>query len=238
MEIVLHRAGRPDLFDKTSRVHRYDYHHFEQNGFGALSLLNETIIEPLGSFSIEPHRNMEIITIVTEGTLAYREGDGDDRLTHAGQIQYISAGHHHTLYEYNASAVETTHLLQFGIIPNQKPTLPRYEQRDCDMERFNRWAQIISGNGKKNSLRIMQDVSLRVAHLFLGHTLVSDPLKSGYGRLLFVLDGEVNACGHRLKRRDELQVIGNDPFEITANKDARLFLLDVPMDNFEAKRAV
>ena len=53
-----------------------------------------------------------------------------------------------------------------------------------------------------------------------------------------MLDGEVNACGHCLKRRDELQVIGNDPFEITANKDARLFLLDVPMDDFEAKRAV
>lgn len=233
MRISLQRAGKRDVFEHTTRIQQYHYHHCERSPFGALCDLNETIIEPSSSFRIEPHPDMEMITVVTQGSLAYTDIVGENGVMHAGQIQYISSGEHLKRFEYNTSSSETTKLLQFWIIPQTRGTVPRYEQRHCDMDRFNRWAQIISGNGKKNSLQIMQDVTIRVSHLFLGHTLVSDPLKSGYGRLLLVVEGEVNACGHILKRQDELQVIGDEPFEITANKDARLFLLDIPMSDFE-----
>jgi quercetin 2,3-dioxygenase len=233
MRVSLQRASKRDLFEKTAGIQQYNYHRCENSRFGALCDLNETIIEPLGSFNIEPHQDREIIIVITQGSLVHTDILGNNKVMHAGQIQYIGSGDHLKRFEFNTSATETTKLLQFWIIPQMRGTPPRYEQRNCDMDRFNRWAQIISGNGKKNSLRIMQDVTIRVSHLFLGHTLVSDPLKSGYGRLLLVVDGEVNACGHILKRLDELQVIGDEPFEITANKDARLFLLDIPMSDFE-----
>jgi redox-sensitive bicupin YhaK (pirin superfamily) len=173
------------------------------------------------------------VTIVTRGLLEHKDVDGSHGVTRAGQIQYITVRNNSRLLEHNPSANEKAELLQLWFIPRKKGFIPRYEQHSYDMDRFNRWALVISGNGRKNSLRVEQDLSIRVSHLFLGHTLVSDPLKPGYGRLLFVQDGEVNACGHILKRRDELHVIGDEPFEITANRDAHLFLIDVPMSDFE-----
>lgn len=76
---------------------------------------------------------------------------------------------------------------------------------------------------------IRQDASILMAHLEAGHTLVSHPIKAGHGRLLLLIEGEVNAGAHTLRRRDELQVIGDEAFEITANSDAHLLMFDVPM---------
>jgi redox-sensitive bicupin YhaK (pirin superfamily) len=73
-------------------------------------------------------------------------------------------------------------------------------------------------------------VSIKTARLFPGHTLVSDTTKKGYGRLLLVIDGEINVCGETLRRRDEFQIICDDTFEIRAEKDAHLILFDVPLD--------
>lgn len=232
MKTFLHRAGKCGMNDKSSFV-RHDENHCEQSVLGALCLLKETEIEPLGSCELHPRRDIGIVTFVTHGLLEHKDSDGSRGVSSAGQMQYVIAGKNIRLLDHNPSAVEKTKLLQLWIIPRQKAFIPRYEQRSCDMDRLNRWALIVSGNGRKNSLRIEQDVTVRVSHLFMGHTLVSDPIQSGYGRLLFVQDGEVNACGHTLKRRDELHVIGDEAFEITANRDAHLFLIDVPMSDFE-----
>jgi len=233
MKVSLHRAGKCGISEKGSFINHNDERQCEQNRFGALCLLHEREIEPLVSCELYSNREIGIVTIVTRGSLEYKDMDGSRGITSAGQIQYVTTGNNSRFLEHNPSAIEKTELLQLWIIPRKKGFIPRYEQRSCDIDRFNRWALIISGNGGKNSLRIEQDMRIRVSHLFLGHTLVSDPLKSGFGRLLFVQDGEVNACGHVLKRRDELHVIGDEPFEITANRDAHLFLIDVPMDDFE-----
>lgn len=233
MEISLHRAGKCSISEKGSFLKHYNDNHCNLSKFGALCHLHEGEIEPLGSCELNPQRDIEIITIVTNGSLEHKEISGSRGVVRAGEIHYIAAGNNIRLLQHNPSPVDTTELVQLWIIPRIKGSIPRYEQHSCAMDRLNRWALVFSGSGQKNSLRIEQDMCMRVSHLYVGHTLVSDLHKPGYGRLLFVLDGEVNACGHTLKRRDELHVVGNDPFEITANRDARLFLFDVPMSDFE-----
>lgn len=232
MEISLHRASQCGISEKDSFL-RHDDHQCDRNVFGALCLLQQSEIEPLGSCELNLHRDVEIITVVTKGLLEHKDSGGSRGVVKAGEIQYVSAGNNIRLLKHNPSSVEKAELLQLWIIPSKKGSISQYEQRTCEMDKLNRWALVVSGNGRKNSLRIEQDMNMRVSHLFVGHTLVSDPHKPGYGRLLFVLDGEVNACGHILKRHDELHVIGDEPFEITANRDAHLFLFDVPMSDFE-----
>jgi redox-sensitive bicupin YhaK (pirin superfamily) len=231
MYTAIKRIGECSITQKDSFVSRQD-DHCAQERFGALCQFQERKIEPLGSCELHPKRDVEIITIVTKGQLEHKDSHGIRGTLGSGHIQYFSTKNNLPFLEHNPSPSDATELLQLWIIPREEGFLPRYEQRTCDIDRFNRWAYIISGNGRKNSLRISQDVTVRVSHLFMGHTLVSEPMQSGYGRILFILDGEVDACGHILKRRDELQVIGDEPFEITANRDAHLFLIDVPMRNF------
>lgn len=207
-----------------------DYHNDNRMKFGALRVFNDDVIEPSSGFGMHPHRDMEIITIVTKGSLEHKDSEGNRGIITAGQIQYMSAGTgiHHS--EFNPSSHERVELFQIWITPSAKGLRPTYKQRDCnDLDTINRWSLIVSGDGRKKSMSISQDATIKTARLYPGHTLVSDSIKNGHGRLLFVIDGEVNVCGHTLKRRDELQVIGDKAFEITVERDAHLILIDVPM---------
>jgi quercetin 2,3-dioxygenase len=209
-----------------------EYHNRNRMGFGALRVINDDIIEPSGGFGMHPHRDMEIITIVTNGSLEHKDSEGNHGIIEEGQIQYMSAGSGVQHSEYNPSSQERVELFQIWIHPHTKGLAPRYEQRDFrDPDTLNRWVLLVSNDGRKGSMPIAQDASIKTARLRSGHTLVSDPIKAGHGRLLFVIEGKVNTCGHTLKRRDELQVLGDEAFEITADTDAHLLLFDVPMGN-------
>lgn len=241
MQFFLHKADERGIAENGWLHSRFsfsfaDYHNRNRMGFGALRVLNDDCIEPLSGFDMHPHQDMEIITIVTKGSLEHKDSQGNHGIIKAGEIQYMSAGRGVEHSEFNPSSKEKTELFQIWIIPRRKGTIPLYEQHRCDLDRINRWALIVSGSGKKGSLKIGQDVNIRVSHLFFGHTLVSDPPKRGYGRLLLVVDGKVDVCGYTLKQRDELQILGDEPFEITVNKDAHLLLFDVPLVDFDQKR--
>lgn len=243
MQFFLHKADERGIAELGWLHSRFsfsfaDYHNRERMGFGALRVLNDDCIEPLGGFGMHPHHDMEIITIVTKGSLEHKDSQGNHGIIKAGEIQYMSAGRGVEHSEFNPSSQEQTELFQIWIIPRKKGVPPRYKQHHIDLNRLNRWELIVSGEGKKGSLKIAQNVNIRISHLFFGHTLVSDPVKIGYGRLLFIVDGEVNVCGYTLKQRDELQIIGDEPFEITVNRDARLLLFDVPLVDFDQKRAL
>jgi len=235
MKLSLHKADQRGFAEHGWLHSRFsfsfaDYHNRERMGFGALRVINDDIIEPSAGFGMHPHRDMEIITVVIKGSLEHRDSEGNHGIITAGQIQYMSAGSgvHHS--EFNPSPNERVELFQIWIHPHTKGLPPHYVQRECrDLDTKNRWALMASGDGRKGSIPIRQDASIKTAHLYPGHTLVSDPIKPGYGRLLLVIDGEVDVCDHTLRRRDELQIVGDDPFEIRADMDAHLILFDVPM---------
>lgn len=207
-----------------------DYHNRERMGFGVLRVINDDIIEPSGGFGMHPHRDMEIITIVLEGSLEHHDSQGNHGIITAGQIQYMSAGSGIEHSEFNPSSIEQTHLFQIWIFPKDKGLPPKYEQCDFrDLDTKNRWATLVSGDAVEGSMHIRQDVTIMMAYLEAGQTLVSNPIKAGHGRLLLVIDGEIYTCGFALQRRDELQIIGDEAFEIRANMDTQLLMFDVPL---------
>ncbi|MDP3464826.1 MAG: pirin family protein [Sulfuricurvum sp.] len=236
MKLSFHKADERGIAEHGWLYSRFsfsfaNYHNRERMGFGVLRVINDDIIEPSGGFGMHPHRDMEIVTILIKGSLEHKDSEGNHGTITAGHIQYMSAGSGVEHSEFNPSSTEQTQLFQIWIFPQAKDLPPRYEQRDFrDLVTKNRWAIMISSDGRDGSMPIRQDASILMAHLEAGHTLVSNPIKAGHGRLLLVIEGEVKTCGHTLQRRDELQVIGNEVFEITANSDAHLLMFDVPME--------
>jgi hypothetical protein len=236
MKTVIHRADERGSAEHGWLHSRFsfsfaDYYNPKRMGFGALRVINDDVIEPEGGFGMHPHQDMEILTIVLKGSLEHEDSMGNRGIISAGQIQYMSAGSGIQHSEFNPSSTERVELFQIWIHPKEKGLPPRYQQRDySDLNTMNRWSLIVSGDGRKKSMQISQDTTIKTSRLYPGHTLVSDPIKPGHGRLLLVVEGEINACGYTLRRRDELQVIGDDTFEITAEKDAHLILFDVPLD--------
>ncbi|MBL8881330.1 MAG: pirin family protein, partial [Phycisphaerales bacterium] len=75
-------------------------HHFsfgsyfdpEKLGWGALRVWNDDEIAPGTGFDLHPHRDMEIITYVRQGSITHRDNLGNVGETSAGNVQVMSAG--------------------------------------------------------------------------------------------------------------------------------------------------
>jgi hypothetical protein len=235
MKVFLHRADERGSAQHGWLHSRFsfsfaEYHNPNRMGFGVLRVINDDIIEASGGFGMHPHRDMEIVTIVLKGSLEHKDSQGNYGITTAGQIQYMSAGSGIQHSEYNPSGDETVELFQIWIHPHTKGLPPRYEQRDFrDLDTHNRWAVIISGDGREGSMSIRQDTMIVTARLDAGCSLLCEPTKANHGRLLLVVEGEITVGEQTLKKRDEVQIISEESFEITASSDAHVLMFDVPM---------
>lgn len=111
-----------------------DYLDKEYISFGPLRVINEDTISPGGGFGTHPHRDMEIITYVTEGQLEHRDSLGTGSRISPGEIQKMSAGSGILHSEFNASQEKPVHLLQIWIVPDKRDIQPRYEQESFQLQ--------------------------------------------------------------------------------------------------------
>ncbi|MDP3300375.1 MAG: pirin family protein [Sulfuricurvum sp.] len=235
MNHTIHRANERGLAEHGWLHSRFsfsfaDYHNRERMGFGVLRVINDDVIEPQSGFGMHPHRDMEIITIVLKGSIEHTDSLGHHGFTNAGEIQMISAGSGIEHSERNPSMDETLELFQIWIFPNMHNLTPHYEQRDFrDASVLAVWGVLVSGDGREGSMKIAQDANIKMARLNAGSDLLCDETSVGYGRLLLVIEGEIQCMDETLGRRDELQTQETQAFSIHAMSESHLILFEVPM---------
>ena len=207
-----------------------DYHDRERMGFGVLRVINDDVIEPQSGFGMHPHRDMEIITIVLKGSIEHTDSLGHHGFTNAGEIQMMSAGSGIEHSERNPSMDETLELFQIWIFPNTHNLPPHYEQRDFrDVSMSGVWGVLVSGDGREGSMKIAQDANIKIVRLNAGSDVLCDEIPVGHGRLLLVIEGEIQCMDETLGRRDELQTQETQAFSIHAMSASHLILFEVPM---------
>ena len=234
MSFIIHKADQRGVAEHGWLHSRFsfsfaEYYNPNRMGFGALRVINDDVIEAGLGFGMHPHRDMEIVSIVTKGVLVHTDSFGNHGEIHAGEIQYMSAGEG-VLHSEFASKEEDAALFQIWIKPNEKGGKPLYNQRDFrDVTKNNQWVTLISPDGRDNSIAIKQEAFILTTELSEGKTISIASSSPDRGKLILVVEGSVKIDGVILDKRDEVQITEEKVYELEALKPSWVLVFDVPL---------
>lgn len=203
-----------------------DYHDPQWMGYRSLRVLNDDRVMPGMGFGTHPHRDMEIITYILDGSLEHKDSMGNGRIIRTGEVQYMSAGSGVQHSEFNPSKDEAVHLLQIWIRPDEAGATPRYAEKSMAGAATGILHLVASRTGRDDSMAIRQDADLWLARLDSGQE-VSHRLAAGRHAWLHVAEGTVSVNGQSLEGGDAVAVGGEDLLRISAAGVAQVLLFDL-----------
>jgi quercetin 2,3-dioxygenase len=230
--ITLRRAADRGHFDHgwLDTFHTFsfaDYRDPAHMGFRSLRVINEDRVAPGEGFGTHPHRDMEIITWVLDGTLAHRDSTGAGGTLRHGDVQWMSAGTGVTHSEMNGSTREPVHFLQIWILPDRAGHQPSYGQAAVPLDELRGALRpIATPDGAGGSLVIHQDARLFATILGPGQA-VRHPLAPGRHGWVQVARGEATVNGVALEAGDGVALSGEREIAIVAGGEAELLVFDL-----------
>lgn len=235
MKTVLHKA---ETRGHASHGWLNSYHSFSFGGyyepsrshFGMLRVLNDDSVTAGMGFGTHPHDNMEIVSIPLSGDLKHKDSMGNETIIKQGDIQVMSAGTGISHSEMNANHDSEVKFLQIWIIPNKKNVQPRYGQVTLDDAKMkNNLLQVLSPNENDEGVWIHQDAWFNMGILEKGFSTEYNLKNNSNGVYAFVLEGNVTINGEHLNKRDGLGITEAGVLTVTADDDAKLLLMEIPM---------
>lgn len=222
--------GVQDLGWSTNRMtfSFSDYHDPDWMGFGPLRVLIESEIDPHQGFSMHPHRNVDILSYVVDGTLRHRDSADNATDITPGEMQLIRAGQRGIRHkETNPHDAAERHY-QFWLTPDASSHTSSYhelapypEQRRAQLKLY------ASPDGRENSMPLRTDAYV-YAGLFSAGNTVRHTLATNRGAWLQVVDGTVRMGEHRLRAGDGVGVTSRPRLDLAFEQESNVLLVDVP----------
>ena len=121
---------------------------------GLLLVNNDDTVAPATGFDRHPHRDMEIVTWVLQGSLVHQDSTGHSGVIYPGLAQRMSAGTGIFHSEKNdswtmtgeAEHTDPVHFIQMWVVPDEDGVAPGYEQLEiADADLRGRLTVVASG---------------------------------------------------------------------------------------------
>lgn len=205
----------------------------ENDSFGAMRVFNDDRLIPGAVWPLHPHRDVEGITYVVEGTFGHQDNVGGAYgPLPAGSVQRMTLGSGALHSELNASKTEPMRFIQIWILPDTPNLEPAVEQRVfTTADRTNQLLKVIGPEGGE-AVSVHQDASVHVAHLEPG-VEVSHDIGPGRGVYAYLMKGEATFNGQQVATGDAAKLTDEPQLTVRASQPSELILVDVPMA-FEA----
>lgn len=204
-----------------------DYFDPDFMGFRSLRVINEDRVKPGHGFPTHPHRDMEIITYVLEGSLEHKDSMGTGSIIRPGEVQKMSAGTGVRHSEFNHSRQEPVHLYQIWILPEKNGIKPMYEQKAIPAEEKRGKLRLVAspegGNGS-GAVKLFQDARLFATELAPGESVQYQPLDGRYVWLQ-VARGSVDLNGSELQAGDGAAMAQEQKVKLTGGATGTEVLL-------------
>ncbi len=235
MKTVLHKANtrghaNHGWLDSHHSFSFANYRNPERMHFGVLRVLNDDIVAAGRGFNTHPHDNMEIISIPLEGDLEHKDSMGNTAVIKQGDVQVMSAGTGIYHSEFNKNTNQAVKFLQIWMFPNQKQVTPRYDQITLQSNHLkNAFYQILSPSADDAGVWVHQNAWFHLGEFEAGKSTHYQVKSAGNGVYAFIIEGDATIAGQELNKRDGFGIWDTSGFEVCADSDAKILLMDVPM---------
>ncbi|WP_317933504.1 pirin family protein [Halioxenophilus sp. WMMB6] len=200
----------------------YDPKHM---GFSVLRVINDDYVAAGAGFDTHGHRDMEIISYITEGAIEHRDSMGNHFVVPAGEVQRMTAGTGITHSEFNASKSQPLRFLQIWIKPKFTGLKPGYEQ--LKLAQTSALTPLVTPDGHAGSLTIHQDAAIYRLRLAAGQEQVlTTAARYGY---LHLVRGSALVDGRELQAGDGLGYSEAKTVSVSATRnDFEALWFDLP----------
>jgi redox-sensitive bicupin YhaK (pirin superfamily) len=186
-----------------------DTHH------GVLIVNNHDTIAPGSGFETHPHRNMEIVTWVLNGSLVHQDSEGHTGVIYPNLAQRMTAGtgvrhsEKNDRSAVNLDAGRPLDLIQMWVVPDEPEVTPGYEQLELDPADLQGQLAVVASGMERHrdraAIRIRNRyAALHVARLSPGQsvTVPDAPFAHVYvarGRMDLEAEGVLDVSGIELE---------------------------------------
>jgi redox-sensitive bicupin YhaK (pirin superfamily) len=209
----------------------------DNEGLGPLRVFNDDRLEPGAVWPMHPHKDVEGITYVVEGSFRHQDSLGNDGELPPGSVQRMTLGSGAYHSEQNASADAPMRFLQLWILPDQGGLPPENEQRVYTrQDRTNRLLKVLGPEGG-DVVKVHQDAAMYVASLEPG-TRVVHPIAADHGLYVYLIEGDVEldatsgqVAGEKRATGDAGYVLDQPDLAVRAvgGDRSELVVVDVPL---------
>jgi redox-sensitive bicupin YhaK (pirin superfamily) len=204
-----------------------DYYDPAHMGFRSLRVINDDRVTPGQGFGTHPHRDMEIVSYVLEGSLAHKDSMGTGSVIRPGDVQRMSAGTGVLHSEFNASKSEPVHFMQIWLLPGERGIQPSYEQKTFGPEeKRGRLRVVASPDAREGSVLLHTDAVLH-AGLFGPGESAELALAKGRHSWVQVARGRVKVNGQELHEGDGAAFSDEPLVKVEGVDDAEVLVFDL-----------
>lgn len=202
----------------------------EQMGVGPLRVFNDDRLMPGATWPMHPHRDVEGITYVVEGTFKHEDSLGNDGVLRPGAVQRMTLGSGAEHSEQNGSPSEPMRFLQFWLLPDAPNLSPSVEQRqfDPDVDFRNTLRRVLGPEGG-DVVKVHQSAGAFVGTLEPGIDL-SFALAPYRGAYVYLIEGHASLDGEKVSTGDAAKLTGPHDLRISSLDGAHLIVVDVPLE--------
>jgi redox-sensitive bicupin YhaK (pirin superfamily) len=208
-----------------------DYFDPEYTSFGTLRVFNDDRLIPGAIWPLHPHRDIEGLTYVVEGTFQHADslkGEDYPKLP-AGSVQRMTLGSGSWHSEQNGSKTEPMRFIQMWILPKERGLPPSVEQRVFTKEdRTGRLLKVISPDDG-DAVLVHQDAGVYISSL-PAETEVAHRVEPGSGLYVYLIGGALRLGDERLTTGDAAQISDEPEVTLRADDDSELIMVEVRLD--------
>ncbi len=222
-----------------------DHYDPENTHHGVLLAVNDDVVAPGAGFDTHPHRDIEVITWVVDGTMVHVDSDGHSGLLYPGLVARMSAGAGTTHSERNdpwpelpGSGTRPARVVASWVMPDRTGGEPDYQQRDVT-SLLAAGGLVLVASGDPHQCAPLS-IGNRDASLYVARLAPAEVISLPTARFvhLFVVAGEVGVGDSTmLATGDAVRLTENAEATVTASTAAEVLvwqmhrgLTDPPVD--------